>query len=563
VAQPQGDSVALTGDARIDGLVQGSEWILGANRTLTYAFWGSEYGSWSSAGKIAFQGALQAWANVANVRFQQVAPTLAEDISAVIWGSLGDAAAAAYYPDPAFADYPGAEGDIFFDGTYIGFDFLKPGGEGFMVGLHEIGHALGLKHPHDDGGNSRPTFIELGIGDHDSQFSTVMSYDRASPYIDAGQAGTPMPFDILAIQEIYGPNLGYRTGNDTYVLKQDFAVRTIWDAGGTDTFSAAGLSEGASIDLNEGSFSSHGLLSSTAIAFNVTIENAIGSSHGDVLTGNSAANLLNGGLGADTMAGGGGDDTYVVDAGDVVTEEEGAGTDLVRSSVAFALGVGLENLILTGSAAIAGTGNELDNQLTGNAGANLLTGLGGSDRLDGAAGVDQMIGGDGDDTYVVSAAGDVVTEVSGEGTDTVRSAVSYGLGPNVEHLVLLGAAVVGTGNALSNEITGNGASNTLDGGAGADSMAGGLGNDTYKVDEGGDTVSEAAAAGTDTVQSAVSITLPANVENLLLTGNADIDGTGNALNNIMTGNGGANRLDGGAGADTMTGAWATTAMWWT
>ena len=132
----------------------------------------------------------------------------------------------------------------------------------------------------------------------------------------------------------------------------------------------------------------------------------------------------------------------------------------------------------------------------------------------------------------------MVTEQSGEGTDRVQSTVSYVLGDNIETLVLLRAAVAGTGNALDNTITGNAAANVLDGGAGSDAMTGGLGNDIYKVDAAGDTVSEAAAAGVDTVQSAVSFALPENVEKLLLTGSADIDGTGNALANTLTGNAG-------------------------
>jgi VCBS repeat-containing protein len=226
------------------------------------------------------------------------------------------------------------------------------------------------------------------------------------------------------------------------------------------------------------------------------------------------------------------------------------------------LGDNVENLSLTGTAHIDGTGNALDNLITGNSGNNVLRGLDGNDTLvggagndllDGGSGADLMQGGTGDDTYVVDAE-DTVVEAAGGGTDTVLASGSHVLAANVENLVLLGSGdLSGTGNALNNAITGTAGANLLDGGAGADTLTGGAGDDVYIVDNVGDVVVEAAGEGVDTVYASASTTLSANVENLVLTGTGNIDATGNAGDNSLTGNSGANTLAGGAGNDVLAG----------
>lgn len=235
-----------------------------------------------------------------------------------------------------------------------------------------------------------------------------------------------------------------------------------------------------------------------------------------------------------------------------------------------------------------GGGNDLifgggqGDDLVGGLGDDLLVGGTGNDDLDnrlnaalddfeGAIGADTMVGGVGDDTYGVDDLLDVVVEAAGEGTDTVETflaELSIAAMANVENLAFLGADAsqfVGTGNAGNNIITGGdladtlsglAGNDTLNGGLGADTMIGGEGNDVYEVDEAGDVVTETSAdllvGGTDRVESDIDYTLGANLENLDLNG-AAVRGTGNTLNNVINGNGGANQLFGAGGNDTLNG----------
>ena len=290
----------------------------------------------------------------------------------------------------------------------------------------------------------------------------------------------------------------------------------------------------------------------------------IGNNGNNALNGGAGDDYVNGETGEDTMIGGTGNDTYVVDdLGDIVMENSGEGIDTIESSISYILPANVDNLILTGSNNINGTGNELDNVLIGNDGNNVLAGGAGDDYVDGGVGVDTMIGDLGNDTYVVDNPGDIVVENIGEGIDTVLSGISYTLPDNVENFILTSSNNInGTGNELDNVLIGNVGDNVLnggdgndyiDGGAGADVIIGGTGDDTYIVDNPGDVIVENTGEGDDCVISSISYTLAANVESLMLSGSDNINGTGNELDNTLLGNSGNNILYGGIGDDYIYG----------
>lgn len=308
------------------------------------------------------------------------------------------------------------------------------------------------------------------------------------------------------------------------------------------------------------------------------------------LTGNTLDNILDGAqaTGANTLVGGTGNDDYYLGTGDKVKEAAGAGTDSVRSGAlnfsidltnTTATGIGfdtatvaaIDNAFLLDAAGVANiTGNTLNNNLTGNSATNIIIGGTGNDKLDtGAGGNDTLNGGDGNDTYVVRTS--TVTYADSSGLDLVIGLVdnidiSVAGGTGIEDVTLGNGAKNVTGNALANKLTVNGANNTVFANAGNDtitvnndtgtnSLSGGAGNDIYIIGNATDTITgELATAGeTDSVQfggATGTFTMGLNVENITLTGTANIGAIGNASNNIMIGNSGNNTLSGGAGNDT-------------
>ena len=548
----------------IDALA-GTSWLsAGFDNHITYTFDNTgSGGGWSAAYKAGFTAALQCWANVANLTIVETifSPKLVETLWTASSFPLDSRGAVATH------DFPNASGTAAghfltndpFNAYGLGPANPAPGTFNFQTFVHEIGHGLGLAHPHDTGqgtsvfpGVSSP--YDVGNFGLNQSIYTVMSYNQASgSTVGAGNVAGPMAFDIAAIQQLYGVNTTFMAGDNIYQL-DGVAGNThqwlcLWDAGGDDEIRFGGAGA-AHIDLRAatlqpevggGGFAStvQGQAGGYTIANGVIIENASGGSGNDTIIGNAADNRLDGGRGADALAGGAGNDTYVIDnASDTISENANGGLDIVRTSVSRTLEVNVENLVLTGAGAIDGTGNVGVNAITGNAGANIL---------DGQGGADQLLGGAGDDIYVVDNPGDVVIEFQGQGRDQVLSSISFSIDliADVEDIVLTGAANINaTGNFRDNHLTGN---------AGVNILSGGGGNDIYDLSV-GDLVIENAGEGIDKeVSATASFVLSGNVEFGELQGLGNLNLTGNELDNTLRGNAGRNTLSGGGGTDVLIG----------
>jgi len=323
------------------------------------------------------------------------------------------------------------------------------------------------------------------------------------------------------------------------------------------------------------------------IGFAAGANTLVGGSGNDTFTGGSGDDSLDGGSGVDSISAGAGNDTILGAQNDVLLDG-GADTNWLQIGSSFTnsgngqianiqnveitatgltvnLGLQSEDFAVLGFAGgsttfVSGSGNDTftggvgADSVNGGAGADSLSTGDGNDTLDGGAGNDSLYGGTGNDLYFINTLDDLVEESSG--TDSVLASVSgYTLAPYVEYLELTGTFVAGTGNSLSNTLVGNAVGNSLNGGSGIDRMVGNGGNDTYFVDNTSDTFIEIDNEGSaDLVVSSVSgVTLSDFVEALQLTG-AGITGTGNSLNNTLTGNAtSGSTLIGGGGEDTFIG----------
>jgi Ca2+-binding RTX toxin-like protein len=394
-------------------------------------------------------------------------------------------------------------------------------------------------------------------------------------------------------------------GNDTF---DGVAGSDTFEGGdGVDVVSYAAADDRVVVDLTSGSDDNliEGNLGEAAGDVLASIEGIEGTRFNDTLRGDAADNFLLGGdgndrflssLGLDTLDGGAGDDRYELGTDknpEAVTLREAAGggfdTLLVGVNFSLAAGVEIEAIRLVGkNNNVTVTGNEFGNDiadgtgfssiLVGGAGDDTLLGGAGKDTLDGGEGNDRligtfdgslMIGGNGDDIYESVGIGAIIETADG-GTDTIVVNAAEGVldlraFSNVENAIVTGGGdgpMTVIGNDADNRLEGNGSKDVLIGGAGSDTLvgsggtdllSGGAGDDTYIVTSAGVTLIEQTGEGRDTVVSAISFTLGAQFENLTLSGIEGIEGTGNALANVIAGNAGANALQGLDGNDTLIG----------
>ncbi len=458
---------------------------------------------------------------------------------------------------------------------------LEQGGFGFITLIHEIGHGMGLAHPHDTGGGSTimpgvvDRFNDTGLFDLNQGIYTTMTYidgwvtapHGATPSLDYGFQGTPMAFDIAVLQAAYGANMSHNTGNDSYILPTTNGPGTfysaIWDAGGTDTIVHTG-SAAAVIDLraapltyavNGGGYVSYvaGIHGGFTIAAGALIENASGGSGNDTITGNDAANLLEGNGGADSIEGGAGNDTL----------NGGAGSDTLIGAQGFdVLSGGGDNDYLDGGAQadnlygddgddtlvggagfdrlFGGTGNDLlqgdddDDLLRGDQGEDTLEGGDGDDRLYGGAGFDTLYGGEGNDQLFGEANADGI--FGGNGND-----LAYG-GDGTDNIYGDAGNDTLYGDSGNDRLYGGDGNDLLHGGINEDFLYGGADDDTLYGDAGFDRLE--GGDGDDYLDGG------AQADNLF----------GQEGNDTLIGGDGFDRLFGGAGEDLLLGGTGTDAL---
>lgn len=593
--------VARTGNQTVDGLLSGWRWNVSS---LTYSFplTGSTYGYGPEKATFAAFNAAQI--NTATKASKEIESfTKASFKKAVESASVhGDLRfAESDEPNTAYAYYPasGRGGDSWYN--RIDYNSPRMGNYAYHTIYHEIGHAMGLKHPHELARfGTTPTLrdsVEFSVMSYHSYVGSPIDFIR---YTKDSAPQSYMTLDIAALQHIYGADFSYRAGDTFYRFSPitgqmfvngaatadgpgDTIFRTIWDGGGVDTFDLRGYATNMHVDLNPGSWS----LFSAAQRANLgdrhfargnvfnsflfhddlrsSIENVLAGRGNEVIKGNQARNNLDGAAGNDTIFGADGDDRIIGGAGidklygelgnDSISGDAGddkifggAGNDVLYG------GLGADQI--NGGAA-SSVGIDTD-RISGGDGDDALTGSNGADVINGDAGNDLILGGVGNDSLFGGVGADQIHGDNNvlDGFIHHNDHISGGDGDDVI-FGSFGDDMI-SGDAGSDGISGDDGNDTISGGDDNDILSGQIGNDTIHGDTGDDTIYGGFSddrlfgdIGNDTINGqgeADSISGGDGADTLFGGDGTDSIG-GDEGDDTITGGAGNDTISGGAGAD--------------
>jgi len=538
--------------------------------TYNFAGLSSEYTSgfqaMNSHQQAAVNEILSYIENVIDVDFVKVSDSNDINTAHMSFGqverSSENVVAHAYLPNGYFS-----QGDVFLNTGFWGYDSDPNSGDlVYETILHEVGHALGLTHTFS--GDNTLSNAE------DSNRYSVMSYDSIGI-----NARSYMLYDIAALQELYGANTNYNSGDTDYIL-QSGQLYAIWDGGGVDTLDGSAINTAQTLYLTQGDYSSVGGTENIVIAYDAVIENANGGASGDTIYGNDADNIINGNGGNDTIYGSAGDDRLVGGQGtDTVSYSFDLSDFLVSivDSVSLTIQhiaqswtdtlVTVENFLFNGSSY---SFSDLESSY-GFSDFRLRTDYDGTRYYESIADTETSSktasdfgfnGINGTLYDVVSANDDITVTIASNAPDYFRLDAT-----NENNIILINGSHADVkkviygydGNDTITAVTSG--DDYLYGGAGNDTLSGGIGRDFIDGGEGVDTLTFAGAT------QGANVTLSGNwarndgfgngeavrnIENVSGTSYADYL-YGDDQDNTLEGNGGADYLYGLDGADTLLG----------